>query len=557
MSDFTLNQRWSASLVGALVSTGVRHAVICPGSRSTPLALAFAERSAARPEALGLWSIIDERSAGFFALGLAKSTGAPVALVCTSGTAGAHFLPAVMEASEGAVPLVVLTADRPWELHGFGAPQTVAQVGLFGRHVRYADALPAPDELALEHLVAIVQRAALAAQRSPRGPVHLNVPFREPLAPPSGSPGPLIDPPLVRHASARLQLKAPPVHHAKRGVIVVGPHEADDGFGAWVHALGERLQFPVLAEAASNTRFGFPGAITFVDTLLRNAAFAEAMKPDVVLRFGGGLTPKIPQQWLDASGATVLQIHVEGLRFDPSHRASHFLDGLPEFAAHPPTAEQRQTWATWRAAQQQVEHALSAEPPVFTEPFIAREVVRALPAGASLMVSSSMPVRDVDAFASRGAPMRVFANRGVNGIDGVTSTALGVAAGRRAPTALLIGDVALLHDLTGWLIARRYGLSLTVIVVNNDGGGIFHFLPIAERSAHFEALFGTPHGVDVAHVAALAGAQLHRPTELDGLGATVRRCLEGGLHLIEVRTDRRENVDAHRSLQSRLAEAIS
>ncbi|MFZ5440141.1 MAG: 2-succinyl-5-enolpyruvyl-6-hydroxy-3-cyclohexene-1-carboxylic-acid synthase [Myxococcota bacterium] len=552
MSEWTFNQRWAATIVGTLVGCGVRHAVIAPGSRSTPLALAFADRGDVK-----VWSVIDERSAAFFALGLAKATGAPAAVVCTSGSAGAHFLPAVMEASEGATPLVVLTADRPWELHGFGAPQTIAQVGMFGRHVRGAEALPTPDEPALAHVVAVTARLTQLAQQAPRGPVHLNVPFREPLAP--AVAGPVIDPPIPRFVREGGPLAWPAevlaaIATAKRGVIVCGPRERDDGFGAWVHALGERIGFPVLAEAASNARFGFPAAIGVADALLRNAAFAERHRPDVVLRFGGGLTPKGPQAWLDGSGAKIFQFHTDGLQFDPSHVAA--LSSREPERVLPPAASGGER-AVWLEAQAKLSARLEAERAALTEPLVARTFVAALPEDTQVFLSSSMPIRDVDAFASSGRRLRVFTNRGVNGIDGVTSTALGVAAGSGRATAMLIGDVACLHDLGGWLIAKRHALSLTAVVVNNDGGGIFHFLPIAGRTPHFEDLFGTPHGVELAHLAALAGGQLHRPTSLDELGATVSRCVSGGgLHLVEVRTDRAANVDAHRALFARLSEGL-
>ena len=554
----TLNQRWAATLIGTLVGSGVRHAVIAPGSRSTPLALAFADR----PE-VKCWSVIDERSAAFFALGLSKSTGTPAAVVCTSGSAGAHFLPAVMEAGEGGTPLILLTADRPWELHGFGAPQTIPQVGMFGRYVRGAEALPTPDEESLTHLAAVTSRLVHVATSAPRGPVHFNVPFREPLAPAEGAAGLKIDPPFTKFAKAEvaadLSVVNEAIRTAKRGLIVCGPRERGDGFGAWVHSLGERIGFPVIAEAASNARYGFPESISMVDALLRNADFAESMKPDVVLRFGGGLTAKGPQTWLDGCGARIFQFTDEGMQFDPQHRAEqvlHFCLLLPLRGEG--RGEGANAWQQhWTLAQADVLSKLNAEPRELTEPMIAREFISALPPETSVFLSSSMPIRDVDAFAAHGASLRVFTNRGVNGIDGITSTALGVSAGTARPTALLIGDVALLHDLSGWLIARRHSLSLTVVVVNNDGGGIFHFLPIADRTPHFETCFGTPHGVDLAHVAALSGAKLHRPTDLADFGRTVTSCLEGGLHLVEVRTERRQNVDAHRSLFARLQGALS
>lgn len=554
----TLNQRWAATLVGALVGCGVRHAVIAPGSRSTPLALAFADRPDVR-----LWSIIDERSAAFFALGLSKALGAPAAVVCTSGTAGAHFLPAIMEAQEGATPLVVLTADRPWELHGFGAQQTLPQAGMFGRYVRAAEALPTPDELALPHLASLVGKLVHAAVGSPRGPVHLNVPFREPLAPLEASAPVVIDPPMTRFSTPRqvpeLSAVQDAISSARRGLIICGPRERNDDFGAWVHDLSMDLGFPLLAEATSNARFGHRYAISMYDALLRDPDFAAKLRPDVVLRFGGALTAKAPQAWLDGCGARIFQFVDDGAPFDPQHKAEQVLHvSLPlrtGVLAREGRSSDDLKW--WQAVHGGVVSKFKDLPGEVSEPFIARELVSALPPETNLFVSSSMPIRALDAFAPTGPKLRVFTNRGVNGIDGITSTALGVAAGTGKPTVLFIGDVALLHDLSGWLVARRHQLSLTVVVVNNDGGGIFHFLPVASRTRHFEALFGTPHGVDLAHVAAMAGARLHRPKDLAAFRADLSSCVEGGLNLIELRTDRAENVDAYRVLFARLAEGLS
>ncbi len=558
MHEHTLNQRWAAQLIGALVAGGAHHAVIAPGSRSTPLALACADR----PD-LRVWSVIDERSAAFFALGLAKSNRAPVLVICTSGTAGAHFLPAVIEAMEGATPLVLLTADRPWELHGFGAPQTIEQSNLFGRYVGVVESLPTPDETALSHLTAVVGRA-LALGRN--GPVHFNVPFREPLASPEGSAGPLITPVVATCSMTRglpdLEVVTAAILTSKRGVIICGPRERNDGFAAAVHALGAKLGFPVLAEAASNARYGFRDAITWYDALVRSPALAKALEPDLVLRFGGGLTSKLPQQWLDASGAKTFVFSDDERLFDPSHCAGAFIFGAaPELCA----ALEKSLPAGNQAFRNQylelqstLETRMAKLAPTLTEPHIARALVAAMPPEASLFVSSSMPIRDVDAFASHAlGPLRVFSNRGVNGIDGVTSTALGVSAALETPTALLIGDVAVLHDLSGWLIAKRHGLSLTVVVVNNDGGGIFQFLPVADRTPHFEALFGTPHGVDLSHLAALAGATLHRPATVDAYLKALATGFEGGLHLIELRTDRKTNVEHHRTLVASLTEGLS
>jgi 2-succinyl-5-enolpyruvyl-6-hydroxy-3-cyclohexene-1-carboxylate synthase len=558
----TLNQRWAATIAGTLAACGVKHVVIAPGSRSTPLALAFADRGD-----LECWSCLDERSAAFFALGLSKGTQTPAAVVCTSGTAGAHFLPALMEAREGATPLIAITADRPSELHGFGAPQTVEQRELFGSFVRDAVSLAEPFDEGLEHVVALVARLVHRASSPSRGGVHLNVPFREPLAHPEGAAGPVLTPAVPRFIAGRgvssdLSALAHVLASTSRGVIVVGPRErGEDGFADAVHALGRSLGFPVIAEAASNARFGFEDAIWSIDAQLRSARCSARLVPEVVLRFGGGLTLKQPQLWLDASRARIFAFSDDGLQFDPHHRVETFFSGdvVSMVKALTPAAPRRPgaLAESMQSAQGRVRAALERTAGRLEEPLIAGAVCQALPEGANLVLSSSMPIRDVDAFAVPGrARVRVFSNRGLNGIDGVVSTAAGVAASTRRPTVLLIGDVAALHDLSGWLIARSAAAPLVVVVVNNDGGGIFNFLPVADRTPHFERFFGTPTGVDFSHVAALAKASLHRPGHLAELSGTLNVALErGGLHLVEVRTERKANVEAHRALNASLVAA--
>jgi 2-succinyl-5-enolpyruvyl-6-hydroxy-3-cyclohexene-1-carboxylate synthase len=547
----SVNQRWAANLVGALVHSGVRHVVIAPGSRSTPLALAFADRADVR-----LFPIMDERVAGFFGLGLAKGSEAPVAVLCTSGTAGAHLLPAVIEASEGHAQLIAVTADRPWELHGFGAAQTIDQHGLFGRFVRSELALPAPDDApdVLRHVAASVAKAVAGG-----GCLHINAPFREPLAP--EEPGRAVDPELTRFVPSALEPDVRSVvallERAERGLIVCGPRERADGFGDAVHRLGAHLGFVVLAEAASNARFGHPQAISTYDTLWRHERFAASMRPDVVLRFGGGLTAK---SMITLSAPNVVQVSEDGRVVDPAHQAQTVIAGDAVRVCEALISATKPSRATaWRSAWLEAEHTVRARLLAITgwgEPQVARDVIASVAADSNVVLSSSMPIRDVDAFAQPGdRPLRVFSNRGVNGIDGVFSTALGIAAATGRPTTLLIGDVALLHDLGGWVAAKTLGLELTVVVVNNDGGGIFHFLPIAERTAHFERLFGTPHGVELAHVAALAGARFVRADS----SAALRHAVGGGggLTLIEVKTNRAENVGAHRALFSQLGEGVA
>ncbi|MBM7116758.1 2-succinyl-5-enolpyruvyl-6-hydroxy-3-cyclohexene-1-carboxylic-acid synthase [Archangium primigenium] len=584
MSEGNLNQLWARGLMEELVRGGLRHAVVCPGSRSSPLA-----HACATTEGLRVWSVIDERSAGFFALGLAKQSRGPVVLVATSGTAGAHFYPAVIEAALSQVPLLVLTADRPLELQGWGAAQTVPQARLFGEFARWFVDLGMPEahEGALLHLRASASRALATATRAPRGAVHLNVPMRDPLYPTPesvdvkhlselarhGRPGqPLtrIVPPARPPEPQALEAVRERIQATERGLIVCGPRDENDGFAEAITELAEVTGYPVLAEATSQARYGGgPFTISLYDAMLRHEAFARAHRPQLVLRFGGGLTARGPQTWLDGSGAEVVLFSDEGALFDPQHRASRVVEGSAVAACAALTRGlSRRGLGTWARgflwAEQWTRAALESafsEEGGLTEMRLAHDVVGALPDGANLFVSSSMPIRDVDAFApSTTRSLRVLANRGANGIDGIVSSALGMAAASTRPTVLLTGDLALLHDVGGLLTARRCGIPLTVVVVNNDGGGIFSFLPIAQAEqtrTHYESLWGTPHGVDFSHAAALYQARYRRPDSPAALRAAVLEGLKGGLNLIEVRVPERDrNVEAHRRLFARMTAAL-
>lgn len=574
----TLNTLWARAVIEECVLAGARQAVVCPGSRSSPLALACL----AEPR-LTTRLVIDERSAGFLALGAGLESGAPAILVCTSGTAGAHFYPAVIEAFVARVPMIVLTADRPWELHGFGAPQTIHQGGLYGRHAREAVELGLPEASAelFRHLRAQVARTAGAATRIPRGPVHLNCPFREPLAP-SDAPELQVDEALAQGRPGVSYLDVAQASHlpgveavekvrtalgrAKKALIVCGPRARDDGFGAAVGALAASYGLPLLAEAASQARFGAgTEVVAHYDAILCEPSAAEALRPDLVLRFGGGLTSKRLQQWLDASGAEQLLVSDEGEVQDPAHRARCVVLGSANELCRQLSAGVVPTSngyaAAFRSAESKARSALEqafAEDARLTEPRVAREVVAALPSGSQLFVSSSMPVRDVDAFAQTAEKVRVFANRGVNGIDGVISSALGVAASAGKPTVALVGDLAFLHDLGALVTAHRTQVPLTIVAVNNDGGGIFSFLPIAQHPEAFEPLFGTPHGLSFQAAAALVGASYVQPDSPQALYSAVREASGRGLTLIEVKvpTARAANVDVHRALQARVARAL-
>ena len=577
----SLNTLWAGALVQELERGGVQEVVLCPGSRSAPLALAAAEGA----PRLRTWVVLDERVAGFFALGLALESGRPAAVLVTSGSAGAHLFPAVVEAWASGVPLVVLTADRPWELHGFGAPQTMPQGGLFGRFVRAGESLPVPEasSTTFRHLRAVVARAVGAALGRPSGPVHLDVPFREPLAPvPDAATPPGLDAealegragaPFVRTVApaalppdSELEAVRRRLAAAERGLVVVGPRARADRLGTAVRALAASHGYPVLAEAASNVRWG-PGqpTVAHLDLLLRNEGWALAARPDLVVRAGGGLSSRRVTEWLDGSGAEVVLVSEGPAPVDPQHRAALVLEGdavaICE-ALTAATAPRRAAWAdgfTRAGARAESTLAAALDPERrLTEPGVARAVVSALPAGARLVLGSSMPIRDVDAFAGTPpGPVRVLANRGLNGIDGNLSTALGVAAASGAPTVALVGDLAFLHDLGALVHARRAALPLTVVVVNNDGGGIFSFLPIAGSTSRFEPLFGTPHGTDLSAAAALGGARFSRAETPAELAAALEDAGRPELHIVEARVvDRAANVEIHQALGTAVARAL-
>ena len=565
-AGFDLNGAWAAAIVDELCSAGASQAVVCPGSRSTPLALACtAERR------LRVRSIVDERSGAFFALGAAKATGRPAIVLATSGTAGAHFYPAILEAEASRIPLVAITADRPPELHGFGAPQTIDQQHLFGTHARFFE-LGVPDATpeGLRHVRTLVAAAAAGALTAPRGPIHLNAAFREPLAPASGaraaagtpSRAARVIPGILEPDPRALDDAARELSRRSRGVIVCGPRDAWDELPGAVRALSERLGYPVLAEAASQVRSRLPEAVAHYDALLKHEPVAGAARPDAVVRVGGGLTSKTLQQWLDASGAWMLNLSEDGVLFDPGHSASLVVCGdavraCSELARRIERREPRPESPLVRAersARRALEQAFAAETGL-SEPGTARAIAAGLPEQSLLFISSSMPVRDVDSWASAGRA-RVLSNRGVNGIDGIVSSALGAAAATEQPTAVLLGDLALLHDLSGLLAARRLGISLVIVVVNNDGGGIFQFLPIATATEHFEELFATPHGLEMGRIAELCGATFEQPRTAAELRECVRKNLGSGLSLVEVRTDRAANVERHRELHRIVAAAL-
>jgi 2-succinyl-5-enolpyruvyl-6-hydroxy-3-cyclohexene-1-carboxylate synthase len=528
-----------------LARCGLRHACTSPGSRSTPLVLALV-----REPRIETTSHLDERCGGFFALGQAKATHRPVALACTSGTATANYLPAVVEAYEARVPLLVLTADRPPELRDVGAGQTIDQVKLYGRNAKWyleVDEAPATPER-LRWLRELAARAWATAQEGRPGPVHLNFVLREPLAPGEELPPAEEAPPATYRRPAPPRAPGALVEELKarpRAVIVAGGG-AD---GPQVAEFARRCRVPVLADPLSGARRG--EAIAHYDALLRNEEWAVAHRPDLVIRIGDLPTSKPLRQWLsDLPGARQVALDEHFALHDPAGVVDETLPGESAALEEVPTVWGGDEWVDgWAAADQAAGRAIGeALGDGVSEPLAVARLWGRLPHDATLVVASSMPVRDLETFAPTVArPPRVLANRGANGIDGTVSTAFGAASVCNGPTVLLIGDVALLHDVGGLIAARRLGLDLKIVLLNNDGGGIFHFLPVAGERDAFEEHVATPHGVDFAHAAALYGLEHDRPADMAQFAAALDRALETpGPRLVELRTDRVANVDHHR-----------
>jgi 2-succinyl-5-enolpyruvyl-6-hydroxy-3-cyclohexene-1-carboxylate synthase len=566
----------TGAFFAALASAGVRHVCVSPGSRSAPLAVA-----AARTPALEVVAIVDERSAGFFALGLAKRSGRPVALVCTSGSAASNYLPAVVEAHHGRVPLIVVTADRPPELQAWGAGQTIDQLGLYGTRVRRFVQMPVPsgDASLPRHARAVAARSVDDATDAPAGPVHVNWPLREPLDPPAAA-APARDAAAARPvarversrrapAEADVDALASLCSSGRRGVIACGPMPPSLARDRALAALARATGWPLVADPLSGLRRGahVPDApvVAHADLWLRDPDVAARFAPEVVLRFGDPPTSKAFRLWLEVDPpAEVVLVDADREWMDPSHLATRMVRAEPEplataLASRLPSAPGRSAWldafvAADRRAAAALAKAIVAEP-VLDEARAVHELGARLPGGATLYLSSSMPVRDVDAFLPVDArPLRVLANRGANGIDGVTSSALGAAfVGRDDPTVLLTGDLALLHDLGGLLVARTAAIPLVVVVLDNDGGGIFSFLPIAAHgeAVEFERLFRTPHGLDLGRVAGLFDLGYTRADSPGALADALDRLLAGPLsraHILHVPVDRDANVARFRSL---------
>ena len=555
-----------SALVDGLAVRGVTDACISPGSRSTALALALGRHPAVR-----LHVILDERSSSFFAVGLAKATGRPVVVVTTSGTAVANLYPAVVEAAQSGTPLILLSADRPEELRGTGANQTIDQVAIFGRYARWSTDASLPDAGREDEWESMAGRAWEEAMGPPGGPVHLNLPFREPLVP--------SEPPAdVREPSPRTEAERPAplmpeggpvpalaelIEGYEYGVVLAGSLDAwlrDAELDA-VETLALKVGWPLVAEPTSGLRRRPPLALGAGQHLLMDAVFAEHHVPEVVLQLGTAPTTRAGQALVARAGELAV---VSPLPADPSRRAKLDLRGDPcavaagfdEWFEPRPESD----WlVAWQRADTAAAAAVANTIDALKEPFegrLARDVAAALPDGARLFIGSSMPVRDLDAYMLPRGGIRVIGNRGASGIDGSVSTALGIASAG-APTFALIGDLALLHDAGGLLWSAARGANAVFVVPNNRGGGIFDHLEIASQPEH-EELFIAPHDLDLDAIATAAGAHhalVDRPGEV---AAAMHAATEaGGVHILEVPVDRAYGMKARADVRAAVRDALA
>ncbi|MFD1361427.1 2-succinyl-5-enolpyruvyl-6-hydroxy-3-cyclohexene-1-carboxylic-acid synthase [Lentibacillus salinarum] len=557
--------RYTANFVDELFKSGLTDVVVSPGSRSTPLAMTISEHPG-----LNQWVVLDERSAAFFALGMAKKQQKGVAIVCTSGTAAANYFPAIIEAYYSRVPLVVLTADRPHELRDVGAPQSIGQLKLYGDYAKWFHemALPEADDHMLAYARNKASRAVLTANGGNSGPVHLNFPYREPLIPDfslenvwgdqndisfyTAADGKRrLDPAQLDALSGKLQCLS-------KGLIVCGP-QTDPAFAQAVTAFARAWRLPVLADPLSQVRAGQHDKGVIIegyDAILRSETLRQRLKPDFIIRFGAMPVSKA-YLFYARENHDIPQFVVEntaGYR-EPAGNRTEWIYADAALLCQDLTnrcgngASDADWLETWQQMNQTAkDHLLASDDrDTVTEGEAVRRLLEVVPDESSIYVGNSMAVRDLDTFfMTTYKSVDVLANRGANGIDGMVSSGLGASAAGE-PVTLVLGDLSFFHDMNGLLAAKHYDLNITILVVNNNGGGIFSFLPQVNHQAHFEALFGTPPDIDFQHAVNMYGGSYQRPASAPELKQALRESYQyDGLSVIEVNTDRTANMEWHR-----------
>ncbi|MGA0339938.1 MAG: 2-succinyl-5-enolpyruvyl-6-hydroxy-3-cyclohexene-1-carboxylic-acid synthase [bacterium] len=547
----TPNECLSYWLIEELVAQGITQFCISPGSRSTPLTVAAARHPQANTQIF-----LDERAAAYFALGWARATDQAAVLICTSGTAGANYYPAIIEASVEHLPLLAITADRPPELQQTGANQTVDQNRLFGSHTRWFYDPGCPDQTLQESTVkSWAAQAVLRSTYPDPGPVHLNIPFREPFLsneqptlPKVSSPDFQLSIPSQKLAKEDLHLLRT-ILQADRGLVTLGelPVRAHHAVGNFL----EKLNWPVFADTTSGFRFGhLTQRIDLADQLLLQDHWRKA-EPEVWIHLGNQFVSKRWLQWWQDCNSTrkiVITNHPE--RQIPSQRSHWRLqmdwEALDEILSSTEANPSRTQWLEqWKLGSQALEEQAEQwwdKTERFGEVSIVRELVRQIPTKHALFIGNSLPIREVDMLsATRNTPLRVAANRGASGIDGQIATACGWAMGHRQPTTILLGDLSAMHDLNSLLLIRESQVPMTLIILNNDGGGIFSMLPISTQKDVFERFFGTPHGCEFLKVAAMFDLPYFQPKNLKQLQKSFHEAWHSNKSsLIEVKTDREQ-----------------
>ena len=555
-----------ATFAMELANQGVAHAVISPGSRSTPLTLTFAQTPG-----ITTWTRLDERSAAFFALGIAKTSGVPVVLVCTSGTAASNYLPAITEANLSDIPLIVLTANRPPELRDWGAAQTITQTNIYGDNVRWFEELPIFDKSNASWFQRVAARAYQTSIGSRPGPVHLDWPFREPLEPvsnfslPENSPKIRATNPTQRLAPEVNNEIAAVIENASQGLVIAGPMNQGSQWHDAVALLCKRTGFPLLADPLSQLRFAQEDVevITHHDHLLRTS-WADRAVPEVVIRVGGPPTCKPLRLWLERHQPRMIMFDPANTWADPSFTVTDLVpvghEGLGEIALIVQDRVSDKSWGPrWvnadTLAGETINEILDSER--LSQPAIAREIGRQLSAADALYVSNSMPVRDIDSFLEADTSLyRIFGNRGASGIDGVISSAAGAAVQGKA-TTLLIGDLAFQHDIGGLIATKNDGSDLTILLLDDNGGGIFNYLPIAQvtESQLFSEFFTTPQGLNFSELVKSLGIAYHEAPDLNSLKDLLKT--RNGLRVIRVPIDSSFDIDQHRRLAAAVEEATA
>ncbi len=566
---------YAAGFIEGLVHSGVKEVVISPGSRSTPLAMLFVEH-----EDIQVYMNIDERSAAFFAMGLSKASDHPVALLCTSGTAAANYFPAVIEASLSRIPLIVLTADRPHELRDIGAPQAIDQLHLYGRYVRWFTdlALPESGKEMLKYAKSSAIRAASVAKGVLPGPVHVNFPLREPLVPNLQQPfhpDSNLSLPHITEGYLNIPLEtykeiANKCSTIEKGLIVCGNIDKP-GFQEGVLALANSLGFPVLADPLSQLRsgpFDKDMVIDCYDTFLKSEWANEKLKPELVIQFGGQPVSKPLSLFLKGirGSAELLIIDGSGGWRDPNRAGTHmihcdetiFCQQLNQLVENKNGNAWKRLWTDLNRRTKDIIKSYIQSVSDMEEGKAVSLICDLLPPDCTVYIGNSMPIRDMDTFFHTNENnIRLMANRGANGIDGVVSSAVGAAVHCR-PLFLLIGDLSFFHDMNGLLAAKLQKININIIILNNDGGGIFSHLPQAKEGDNFELIFGTPTGLNFEHAAMLYNGQYTKAVEWEDVTVSIREAAsDEGLNIIEVPTDRARNLQVHRGLWEQVSREIN